>query len=62
MEKGKIRKHEGFQTSSEKYIESMDKDEHYKYLGILQSTVIDNSKMKGQIPDNQIHIKIDKNT
>jgi hypothetical protein len=41
IEKGKLRKQEGFQSTSEQIIQGMNTNECYKYLGFIQTPIID---------------------
>jgi sulfur relay (sulfurtransferase) complex TusBCD TusD component (DsrE family) len=41
IKKGKLTKHEGFQLASEQIIQGMNINECYKYLGFIQTPIID---------------------
>jgi hypothetical protein len=49
IEKGKLRKHEGFQLASEQIIKGMNTNERYKYLGFIQTPIIDHRTIKSTV-------------
>jgi hypothetical protein len=49
IEKGKLTKHEGFQLASEQIIKGMNTNECYKYLGFIQTPIIDHRTIKSTI-------------
>jgi hypothetical protein len=49
IEKGKLTKHEGFQLASEQIIQGMNTNERYKYLGFIQTPIIDHHTIKSTI-------------
>jgi hypothetical protein len=56
IKKGKLTKHEGFQLASEQIIQGMNTNEHYKYLGFIQTPITDHQKIKSTIQKYKAHV------